>query len=178
VWSLWLIVIVGQHFFFSTYPANQHSTIACDCPIDIGQDWSTVMLLQSESAANRPAGWRIVIQIQVAVANQEVIEFHKDLVVKNKRTGDLWYYWPTGIPIISCKCWKWKFFYTVSPHLFPSSEIFSRLCFCFSDWEVTVSMLLFRLHLEQAQRCRLSENTKHEYIQQLCEWIANLCMQE
>jgi hypothetical protein len=60
VWRLWLIVIVGQHFF-STYPANQHSTIACHCPIDMWQDCSTVMLLQSESAANRPVGWRIVI---------------------------------------------------------------------------------------------------------------------
>lgn len=80
VWSLWLMVTVRQHFF-NTYPANQHSTIACHCPIDMWQDWSTVMLLQSESAANRPAGWRIVIQIQMAVTSQEVIEFQKDLVI-------------------------------------------------------------------------------------------------
>lgn len=80
VWSMWLIVTVGQHIF-STYPANQHSTIACLCPIDMWQDWSTVMLLHSESAVNRPAGWRIVIQIQVAVTSQEVTEFWKDLVI-------------------------------------------------------------------------------------------------
>jgi len=37
VWSLWLIVTVGQHFF-STYPASQHPTIGCHCPIDMWQD--------------------------------------------------------------------------------------------------------------------------------------------
>jgi hypothetical protein len=43
------------------------------------------MLLQSESAANRPIGQSVVIQTQVAVTSQEVAEFQKDLVIKKKR---------------------------------------------------------------------------------------------
>lgn len=78
MWSLWLVVIVGQHFF--QYLSCQSTFNDC-----LWLPHRTVMLLHSESAANRPAGWRIVIQIQVAVTSQDVIEFQKDLVVKKKR---------------------------------------------------------------------------------------------
>ena len=60
------------------------------------------------------------------------MNFRRIWSYRRKGAGDLWYYWPIEIPVISYECWKWIFSYTVSPPLF------------FKLWDTLQIMFLFQ----------------------------------